>query len=206
MSSSRVKRRWDKFKRLTRHIAHTMQRESPHWPTGYRLHLRVMDKAQSRNEGFALYENHTLKINRRVLYLPPRDWILLAIHEIGGHHLQRILQHHRHRKKCDSDKCQASEEYCAMSCERRWAKRFGIQRTAKEWIRYRRARVALDDAVQRGIVTTEADARRLFARHRVPARLTRVRVELLRVRERPGEVRGYIHGRLGDSPDCPCRR
>ena len=93
-----------------------------------------------------------------------------------------------------------------MSCERRWAKRFGIQRTAKEWIRYRRARVALDHAVQRGIVTTESDARRLFARHRVPARLTRVRVELLRVRERPGEVRGYIHGRLGDSPDCPCRR
>ena len=201
-----MKHRWDKFKRLTRHIARTIQRESTHWPKGYRLHLRVMDKAQSRNEGFALYENRTLKINRRVLYLPPRDWILLAIHEIGGHHLQHILHHHHHRKECDGDKCQASEEYCAMSCERRWVRRFGIQRTTKEWIRYRRARVALDHAVQRGIVTTESDARRLFARHRVPARLTRVRVELLRVRERPGEVRGYIHGRLGDSPDCPCRR
>lgn len=200
-----MKHRWDKFKRLTRHVARIIQRESSHWPKGYRLHLQVMDKAQSRKEGFAVYENHTLKINRRVLFLPPRDWILLAIHEIGGHHLQGILQCKRHRRDCKNDQCLASEEYCAVSCERQWAKRFGIQRTAKEWIRYRRARVALDDAVQRGTVITESDARRLFERHRVPARLTRVRVELLRVRERPGEVRGYIHGNLGDSPDCPCR-
>ena len=93
-----------------------------------------------------------------------------------------------------------------MACERKWGKRFHIQQTVKEWMRYRRARVALDNAVARGTVTTEADARRLFKRHRVPDRLTRVRSELLRVREWPGEVQGYLHGRLKDSPDCPCRR
>ena len=204
MLSSRIKRRWETCKRVIRDTAQTIRLESPDWPLGYRLHLRLMGKSQSQSEGFALYEHRTLRINRRVLSLPQRDWILLAIHEIGGHHLQRILQDHRRREECDSDRCQASEEFCGMSCERKWAKRFNIEHTAREWMRYRRARAALDNAVKRGLVATDFDARQLFKQYRVPKRLTRVRLELLRVRERPSEVLGYLHGRLRDSPDCPC--
>ena len=166
--------------------------------------MRLMDEDLSRREGFALYENRTLSVNRRVLSLPERDWVLLSVHEIGGHHLQHILQDAHGHRGCFDDRCQAGEEFCAMACERQWAAMFGIESTVREWKRYRRARVALDRAVERGTVRNESQARGLFERHGVPARLTRPRVELLRVRQWPGEVRGYLHGRSTDSPYCPC--
>jgi hypothetical protein len=199
-----LRQRWIRFKQVAKNVAQRIREETPHWPFGYRLHIRLMGQAQSKKEGFAMYDNRTLRVNRRTLSLPERDWTLLAIHEIGGHHLQAILQDHRLRGGCNSVRCQAAEEHCAMSCERRWGRQFGIESTVHEWKRYRQARVALDRAVQRGTVRTESQAYTLFQRHGVPRRLTRIRPELLRVREWPGEVRGYLHGRIRDSPDCPC--
>ena len=51
---------------------------------------------------------------------------------------------------------------------------------------------------------TAAAARRVFRRHGVPRRLVRAHHELTRVRQHPGQVRGYVHGRVRGAPDCPC--
>ena len=161
-----------------------------------------MGQEESRREGFAVYIGRTLRVNRAALRLTPQDWRVLLIHEIGGHHLQTIRQDARHRTIRETSAVMAAEERCAVMCEEKWARLFGVRDTVRQWRRYRRARGRLDRAVRLGRVQTAAQARRVF--HDVPKRLVRPAAELRRVRERPGEVQGYLRGNPRQSPDCPC--
>ena len=170
-----------------------------------RLHVRLMGKAESRREGFAYYTyGGTLMINRVVLSrLTTSDWIILALHEIGGHHHQLSRQSMQQQERCGTA-CVAAEERCAMRCELIFASHFGVTKVLQQWLKYRRARVRLDTAVRHGRVRTVSEAIRLFKNSGVPNRLVRARVELRRVRDNPGQVRGYLYGGVNRSPHCMC--
>lgn len=158
--------------------------------------VRVMPKKQGRREGFAYYvpATNTIHINAAASRLRRADLYVLAIHEVA---------HAWHTERMRGPVAGSRQERCAMACEGRYAKAFGVEREAREWLSYRRARVALDKAVRRDPSMGESEARRLMLRH-CPARMVRVRSELRRVRERPGEVHGYLHGEVRRSDRCPC--
>lgn len=202
--------RWAAFLRAVRVVVrHLRYEQGVAWPQGFRLHVRCMSREESRREGFAVYQGRTLRLNRAALRLTRSDWIVLILHEVGGHHLQTIRQASRHRDVRDTPATLAAEERCATLCEKKWARAFGVRRAARQWWAYRRARAALDAAEQKlaqrgGPPLTAAAARRVFRRHGVPRRLVRANYELTRVRQHPGQVRGYVHGRVRGAPDCPC--
>lgn len=202
MTKATLRARWRYFRNVAAQVVRTLRDATGAWPPKYRLRLRCMGQEESRREGFAVYIGRTLRVNRAALRLTPQDWRVLLIHEIGGHHLQTIRQDARHRTIRETSAVMAAEERCAVMCEEKWARLFGVRDTVRQWRRYRRARGRLDRAVRLGRVQTAAQARRVF--HDVPKRLVRPAAELRRVRERPGEVQGYLRGNPRQSPDCPC--
>lgn len=204
MTRDTVSKRWTAFKHTAARVVRALRDAGGAWPRGARLHLRCMGRAESRSEGFAVYTGRTLRVNRAALRLNAPDWVVLLIHEIGGHHVQAIRQDAHDRDIPQTSRVMAAEERCAVLCEEKWAKLFGVGDAVRQWRRYRRARARLDNAVRRGAVTTAAQARRVF--YDVPARLVRAAAELRRVRQRPGEVQGYLNGDPRQSPDCPCLR
>lgn len=154
--------------------------------------IRMMTRGESRKEGFAYYvpASGTVFMNRRTLTMPRADIIIIAIHEIIGHHMHPQAMG-------------AHAESCATSCERKWAKRWGIQDTAEVWRQYRVARARLDKTVARSAGLTNINfnlARDAFAG--LPPRMVRLRVELCRVLSSPGEVANYVSTDTGQK--CAC--
>jgi 2,4-dienoyl-CoA reductase-like NADH-dependent reductase (Old Yellow Enzyme family) len=192
-----------RFREIVQDVTEELK-EHVYWPSGYRLYVRAMSKKESEKEGIAIYQGRTLRVNRALLRLPITDQTLLALHEIT-HHLQQITQHATGHYVQESDECMAAEERCAVTCEKKWAPIFAIPKTTvKDWEKYQESRAKLDTAVKEGRVKTVAQARQLMLDYGVPKRLIRAKVELDRVKERPGEVQGYVNGTISKSPDCPC--
>lgn len=154
--------------------------------------IRMMTRSESRKEGFAYYvpATGTVFMNRRTLTMPRADIVIIAIHEIIGHHMH-------------PEAMGVHAESCATSCERKWAKRWGVQDYAEVWRQYRIARARLDKTVARSAGLTNINynlARDAFAG--LPSRMVRLRVELRRVLSSPGEVADYISTDMGQR--CAC--
>ena len=113
MTRDTVSKRWTAFKHTAARVVRALRDAGGAWPRGARLHLRCMGRAESRSEGFAVYTGRTLRVNRAALRLNAPDWVVLLIHEIGGHHVQAIRQDAHDRDIPQTSRVMAAEERCA---------------------------------------------------------------------------------------------
>lgn len=150
------------------------------------------------------YSTYSIFISQDLLDLPEADWRAVLLHELA-HHVQHIKHKITRTRLCMNASCAASIEACATACENQWGVALKLEKTVSEWNRYIEGRSKLDTAVNVDrSVTTPQQARALLVQAGVPLRLIREEQELLRVKDTPGDVQGYVNGDVRLVPHCPC--